>query len=228
MFHPPGFLRTFSWGGPVMWHHYDWWEPVSDHTDLVVPDEGGDGAPRVALPRAGAHQLVQAHRARQVLKQAMYLFRMKMFFHQWEPWVYFRRHCPHPWRGVQGPSPDIKTGMRYLNHTDSAKQRWLWANSWKIKSLNDSVTGWMGPPIQLIKIRIMAIFVQWYQYHGPASSSARPGYQPTPCFHKNGPRWALRCWTTIKSCTNFHVWVINMRIIVYHSYTICVFQSCFC
>ena len=145
-----------------------------------------------------------------------------MFFHQWAPWVYFRRHCPHPWRGVQGPSPDIKTGMRYLNHTDSAKQRWLWANSWKIKSLNDSVTGWMGPPIQLIKIRIMAIFVQWYQYHGPASSSARPGYQPTPCFHKNGPRWALRCWTTIKSCTNFHVWVINMRIIVYHGDYLCV------
>ena len=93
--------------------------------------------------------------------------------------------------------------------------------------LKNKVAQWLsdrlnGPPIQLIKIRIMAIFVQWYQYHGPASSSARPGYQPTPCFHKNGPRWALRCWTTIKSCTNFHVWVINMRIIVYHGDYLCV------
>ena len=92
--------------------------------------------------------------------------------------------------------------------------------------LKNKVAQWLsdrlnGPPIQLIKIRIMAIFVQWYQYHGPASSSARPGYQPTPCFHKNGPRWALRCWTTIKSCTNFHVWVINMRVIVYHSCYLC-------
>ena len=47
-------------------------EPVSGHTDLVVPDEGGDAAPRVALPRARAHQLVQAHRARQILKRAFY------------------------------------------------------------------------------------------------------------------------------------------------------------
>ena len=39
------------------------------HTHLVVPDEGGDGAPRVTLPPPVAHQLVQAHGAGQVLKR---------------------------------------------------------------------------------------------------------------------------------------------------------------